>query len=224
MVYAWHFEAVWQYKDAFARGIAVTLELSLLAIAIALALGTALAIAKCFFPDKRVRTIVAGVIEVLRAFPVIVLIVWFFYACPILTGVRLPPFESALLALSLIASSFMAEIIRAGIEAVPKGQLEAARVLGMSELQIIASIVLPQAFRRNAAAIMGECSTIIKDSSLAVIIGVNELLHVTSNAAVNSYRPMELYTVLGLLFLAIILPLSAASKKLEFKEIMRNRQ
>lgn len=150
--------------------------------------------------------------------------VWIFYAFPTLSGIQLPGFESALAALALISSAFVAEIVRGGIEAIPKGQIEAAEVLGMNRMQIITSIVLPQVFMMNAPAFMGEFTTSIKDSTLAVIIGVNELLHSTSTAATISYRPMELYTALGLLFLLVILPLSLLSKRLEFKEMVKARR
>ena len=224
MAYAWHFEAVWQYKDAFARGLTVTLELSLLAIAIALVLGTVLGVARVYFPDKRARDALAALIEVLRALPKIVLMVWIFYAFPVLSGIRLPAFESALAALSVVSAAFIAEIVRAGIEAIPKGQIEAAKVLGMSQTQIITSIVLPQVFMINAPAFMGEFTTEIKDSTLAVIIGVNELLYVTNIGATVSYRPMELYTALGVLFVLVILPLSLVSKKLEFGKIVKKKK
>jgi polar amino acid transport system permease protein len=220
-MYSWHFEVIWQYKDAFARGLITTLELTFLIIAIALILGTILGVARVFFPNQHIRKGIAILIEILRALPKIVLIVWVFYALPILSSMQLPAFESAVVALSIVSAAFVAEIIRAGIEAIPKGQIEAAKMLGMHDVEIIRSIILPQVFMRNAPTLMGECTTIIKDSTLVVIIGVNELLHVTSDAAILSYRPMELYTVLGLLFLAIVIPLSWLSKKLEFKEMTK---
>jgi polar amino acid transport system permease protein len=223
MAYNWHFETAWQYKDAFTRGAVITLELSLLSIVIALVIGTLLGVARVFFPNYVVRKMLGLVIELLRALPKIVAMVWIFYAFPSISGIQLPVFESALVALSVISAAFIAEIIRAGIEAIPKGQLEAAKSLGMSKIETIKSIVLPQVFMRNAPAFMGEFSNLIKDSTLAVIIGVNELLHATSDAAILSYRPMELYTVLGLLFLVIITPLSLLSKKLEFKELVKVR-
>lgn len=223
MEYIWHFEVVSQYKDAFVRGLVTTVELSLLSIAIALVLGTLLGVARVYSPSQHVRNALAALIEALRALPKIVLMVWVFYALPMLGGIQLPAFETAVFSLAVISSAFIAEIVRAGVEAIPKGQIEAAKSLGMSDFWILRSIVLPQVFIRNAPAFMGEFTTSIKDSTLAVIIGVNELLHATSNAAVLSYRPMELYTVLGILFLLTVLPLSLLSKKLEFKEIIKRR-
>lgn len=220
-MYNWHFEVVLKYQDAILNGLIVTLELSVLSIFIALIIGTTLGVLRVFSKDKNMRDILSAVIELLRAVPKIVLMVWLFYAFPLISGIHLPAFETALLSLSIVSSAFVAEIVRSGIESIPKGQIEAAKVLGMSNNQILLSIVLPQAFMRTAPAIMGEFTTTIKDSSLAVIIGVNELLHNVSSAATLSYRPMELYTVLGLLFLLIIIPLSLLSKKLEFKELIK---
>jgi polar amino acid transport system permease protein len=221
-MYAWHFEVIFQYVDALIQGFLTTAALSLLTIAVALILGTLLGVARCY-SSNHLSAGLAALIEILRAAPKVVMIVWFFYAFPVFTGIHFPPFETALLAMSLISSAFIAEIVRGGIEAIPKGQIEAARLLGMEDIQILKSIVLPQVFMRNAPAFMGEFSTTIKDSALATLIGVNELLHVTNNAAVLSYRPMELYTALGILFLLLIVPISLLSKKLEFKELTKTR-
>jgi polar amino acid transport system permease protein len=220
-MYTWHFEVILQYGDALLRGLVTTVGLSLLSMAIALVLGTVIGVARVYSPYVWTRRMLAGLIELLRAMPKIVLLVWLFYAFPVLSGVHLPPFETAIAAISVVSSAFVAEIVRAGIEAVPEGQVEAATTLGMSKLRTIRSIVLPQAFMRNAPALMGEFTVNMKDSAFAMIIGVNELLHTISGAAVLSYRPMELYTALGILFLVIIVPISLLSKRLEFKELTK---
>ena len=222
MEYLWHFEVVLQYLPTIIRGLAITVELSLISIAIALVLGTLLGVARVYAPNRSIRSALAALIEVLRAIPKIVLMVWIFYALPGL-GVQLPAFETAVVSLGIVSAAFIAEIVRAGIEAIPKGQIDAAKSLGMNDLQIIRSIVLPQVFMRNAPAFMGEFTTSMKDSTLAVIIGVNELMHNVSTAAVLSFRPMELYTALGIMFLLIILPISVLSKRLEFKELTKNK-
>jgi polar amino acid transport system permease protein len=220
-MYTWHPEVIFQYKEALIRGFITTAELSLLSIVIALVLGTFLGVARVYTTNKYIRTALSGLIEILRAMPKIVMLVWLFYAFPVLTGIRLPPFETAVVGLSIISTAFIAEIVRAGIEAIPKGQIESATSLGMSRLHTIRSIVLPQVFMRNAPAIMGEFSATIKDSAIAMIIGVNELLHVTNGVGVSTYRPMELYSALGLMFLLLIIPISILSKKLEFKELTK---
>lgn len=223
MSYIWHFEVVWQYKDAFVHGLITTIELSFLTIVIALIIGTTLGATRVFFPNKHIRNGIAALIELLRAIPKMVLLIWVFYALPMIGGNDFSAFESALISLSLVSSAFVAEIVRSGIEAIPQGQIEAARIMGMSEFQIITSIILPQVFMKNMPSFMNEFTTAIKDSTLAVMIGVNELLHATSDSAVFSYRPIELYTTLGIIFLLILIPLSLLTKKLEFKDIIKAR-
>jgi polar amino acid transport system permease protein len=223
-MYVWHFEFILQYSDALIRGFVTTAELSLLSMLIALVLGTLLGVARIYSPSEWIRKTLAGLIEVLRAMPKVVVIVWMFYAFPVLSGINLPAFETAVAAISIVSAAFVAEIVRAGIESIPKGQIEAAQTLGMSKLQIVQSIVLPQAFMRNAPAFMGEFTVNIKDSAFAMIIGVGELMNITSGVALLSYRPLELYSVLGLLFLLLIMPLSMLSKRLEFRNIMNNKR
>lgn len=220
MPYAWNFAVIGQYSQGFANAFVVTIELSLAVIVIATVAGTLLGVIRS---RNTPLSKLAGVLtEFLRAIPKIVLIVWLYYAFPILTGIQLPAFATAVIALSLISSAFVAEVVRAGIEAVPRGQVEAAQALGMGEKQTMLNIVLPQALMRSVPSLTGEYSTIVKDSSLAVIIGVGELLHATMNAGTISYRPLELYTFLGLLFIAIILPMSLLSKRLEFKNLVKS--
>ncbi len=223
MGYVFEFGIVLQYHEALLKGLFVTLQLSFWAIVLATLIGTIIALSRSFYPNSPFQKPLGVFVEFFRSIPVLVLMVWLFYAFPIITGIHFPAFETALLSLSLVSSAFIAEVLRAGLEAIPKGQLESAKLLGLSNFQTAVSIALPQAFYRNLPAIMGEYSSLIKLSPLAVILGVNELLHVTNTASILSYRPVEMYTVLGLLFLAIILPLSWLSKKLEFKNVFKTK-
>lgn len=217
MAYAWQFDVVGQFQAAFVSGLAVTLALSAATIVLATVVGIALAVLRLYAPHSGVRWVVGAWVELFRAIPILVLLVWTFYALPLLSGIRLDGFWTAVSCLVLVSSAFVAEIVRAGLQAVPKGQIEAARVLGYSRWQAVRHIVLPQALQRNLPALVGEYAATVKNTTLATIIGVNELLHVVADASSLSYRPVELYTALGLLFLAVLLPLSLLSKRLEKK-------
>ena len=222
MAYTWHFEVVWQYKEAIFFGLLTTLLMSIIVIVCSTILRTIIGTLRCTLKNKLVIKLLTYYVDVFRSIPKIVLMVWIFYALPI-TGINIPAFETATIALILVATAFVSEIVRSGIEAIPKGQIESAKILGYTKIQVIRYIILPQVFMRNMPQIINEFATIMKDTTLAVIIGVNELLHNISNAAVLSYRPLELYTILGILFLAIILPITILSKKLEFKERIKKR-
>ncbi len=225
MTYVWSFGVIAQYQDAFIAGLGTTLLLSAVSLVLATLIGTSLAVSTWLSHAKWVRWTVRAVIEVFRNIPIIVILVWLFYALPLVTGVKLPAFGTAVLGLSLAEGAFIAEILRAGMDAIPKGQLEAARLLGLTPLQTLQHVVLPQAFLRNLPALFGEYAWTIKNSTLAVIIGVNELLHQATTAASLSYRPVELYTFVGIAFLVIILPLSYLSKRLEFHNfIVKTKQ
>lgn len=215
MSYVWHFEAIGQFQGAFVNGLAVTLALSITSILLASVVGVLLAVLRLYSPWPLVRRLVGGWVDFFRAIPILVLLVWSFYALPLLSGLHLDSFTTAVLCLAFVSSAFVAEIVRAGMQAVPRGQVEAARVLGYGRWQMVWHIVLPQALRQQLPALVGEYAASVKNSTLATVIGVNELLHVVNDAATLSYRPVELYTALGLLFLLVLLPLIWVTQKLE---------
>ncbi len=154
-------------------------------------------------------------IEVFFAIPVLVLLVWIYYCLPLLLPVKPTAFQTAWACLTLSLSAFVAEIVRAGVSSVPQGEVEAARVLGLTPWQTFRLIILPQAFRRMLPALLGQYITAIKLSSLASIISVTEIVYQTQLAIATTYRPLELYTAAALAYMTIILPLSLLMKRFE---------
>ena len=151
----------------------------------------------------------------MRGLPSLVVLVWVYFALPILTGVSMTGFQAAVLGLTLSQAAFSAEIFRAGIESIDKGQMEVARVIGMSYVLAMRRIVLPQAIRRMIPPFVNTFAGLLKFTSLASVIAVTELLHVSTNIIQLTFRPLEVYTFSAVLYLAMILPVTWLSRYLE---------
>jgi len=194
-------------------GAATTLLLSGLAIALGAALGLALAFGLTG-RSRPVRLLCGAYRSFWRGTPIVVQLLLVFYLLPHL-GIGVSPFVAAVLALSLNTAAFQAEIYRAGLAAVPSGQLEAARMLGIARGAIRRRILLPQMFRLVLPPLVNETIIIVKNSSLVSIIAVTELTRRSQQIASSSFQPLEAYLLAGLLYLAINLVLAEAGRRLE---------
>ena len=154
-------------------------------------------------------------VEIFRSTPALVQLVWIYYALPILTGLQLNNFISVGIGLGLHTSAYYCEVIRAGILAVDRGQTDAAKAIGMRRAQIMRRIVLPQAVRFMVPPFMNETANLIKLTSLGSVLAVYELLHAGNNLITNTYRPLEIYTAIAVVFAVIIYPVIWASRRLE---------
>ncbi len=209
-------------------GLRITLMLSVASLLVGVVLGLILAILAA---NRRwfLRRLVRLYVEIVRAVPLFVLLLWVYYALPIMLRslppgpltdwlidlTDLSPFAAATLALSANAAAFLSEIFRAGIEAIPRGHVEAARSLGMSSAITFRRIVLPQASRRMLPPTVNQFIMTVKDSSLAAAIGLGELTRRATELQTQTYRPMELYTVLAAEYLVILVLLSYAARRIE---------
>lgn len=214
--YRWSFHVIARYKEAFILGTITTLELTILCLVFGTLVGGIFAILRLskFAPF---RFLAAIYVEVFRAIPLLVLLVWLYYCLPILLGFKLNNFMTALVAMIVNLSAFAAETIRAGIESIPRGHSEAALGLGMSKRQVLFRIILPQASKVMIPNMLGLFITMLKLSSLASVIAVYELLHSANNVISQTYRPLEIYTVIALIYLIIVLPVSLFARRLEKK-------
>ncbi len=190
-------------------GLGLTLALSVLAVIGSAVSGTALALARLYGPAW-LRLPVVFYIDSMRAMPVLVVLVWVYFAVPILTGLTAPPFWAALVALVLHIAAYVAEAVRAGIESVRPGQVRAGLALGMSRAQILRTILLPQALVRMLPAFGSIVSITIKDTAIATVIAVPELMKRAETVAGQTFRPIEVYTVVMLAYFLILLPSTRA--------------
>ena len=215
-MYQWDWRLISIYKYVFLEGAAVTLWLTLLAVIAGTALGVIVAFMKRA-RNKIVSLFAKAYIELFRAVPILVLIVWIFYVLPILLNWRVSAFSAALLALSLNLSPFVAETVRAAIESIPNSQFESGVALGFTQRQIMQHIIVPQAIRNMVPNLMGLYISQLKNSSLASVIAVNELLHRSNILISETYRPLEIYTAIAVIYTAMILPLVWLSRVVEHR-------
>jgi polar amino acid transport system permease protein len=194
----------WQY---LAGGIGLTLLLSLLTVACSLVLGGAIGLARCYGPAW-LRWPLVFYIDSMRAVPVLVVLVWTYFAFPILTGITLPPFWAALVALTLHIAAYVAEIVRAGIASVRPGQTRAALAIGLSRTQTVAQIILPQSIIRMLPAFGSILSIAIKDTAIAAVIAVPEYMERSQTVAGQSFHPIEVFTVAAIVYFVILFPIT----------------
>jgi polar amino acid transport system permease protein len=214
--YAWDFGTFFRYMPFLLSGMKVTVEVSLLAMVVGSAIGLAVALVR-LSPLRPLRWAAAFYVDFLRSTPLLIQLVWVFFALPILIGGSLPPLLAAVLTLGAYSGAYLAEIFRSGIISIAAGQRHAAMALGMTGAQALRRIILPQAMVRMLPPIASTFITLVKDSSLVSLISVSELMWAAQSLSAISLRPVEILTGTGLLYVALCYPLSL------FAELIRRR-
>lgn len=202
-------------------GLATTLLLVLASLSAGVAIGAV----GCFgrlLGEGPLAWIATAYVGVFRGIPETVLIFWIYYCGPLVLDVRLSDLGSGILALSLVSGAYLTEIFRAGVNAVPRGQLEAARALGLSPLGRARHVIVPQALRIMLPTFIGFITILLKNSALVSAIGVGELFYQAMTLSTRNYKYFEIYTAVGIMYFAIIFPLSIAAQRAEAR-IARTR-
>lgn len=213
MDYQFDFSVVHQNWDFLLSGLLVTLKVTSLALFFASIMGLVVGVMRVS-TSWFIRAPAAGFIAVLRNTPTLVQLIWVYYCLPILSGHTVTPVAAAIIALSLTGGAYLAEIVKGGIEGVDSGQVEAAGTIGLSDLQTMLYVILPQALRRMVAPFVNEFVTLLKFSSLASILGVAELTYTAQALSASSFRPIETFTFLGLEYFVLCSVLSYVAKKI----------
>lgn len=195
-------------------GLQYTVALSVTAISISVVVGLLVALPG-LSSRKWLRRISRIYVELVRAVPILVLILWVYYGLPQMTGLTIGVFWAGVIALALSDSAFEAEIFRAGIQSIAKGQFEAAHSISLTYRDTMRYVILPQAIRRILPALGNQLVYMLKMSSLVSVIGMQELTRKANELVVSEYRPLEIYSVLVLEYLALILIVSAGVHWLE---------
>jgi polar amino acid transport system permease protein len=214
MTYHWDFGVVLRSDGLFAQGVAATLLLTVSALAIAVPLGLLLALGR-MAPWWALSWTARLIIDFFRTSALFVLIIWFFFAFPILFRLQVNAFQAATLAIGLQAGAYLAEIFRAGIESIHAGQWQAARALGLHFGATLRLVVLPQAIRHVLPVFLNLVIDTIKNTSFAAAIAYGELTYQAMRVASDTYRPLEVFTVVGALYFIIITGSSRLSAMLE---------
>ena len=197
-------------------GLTTTIYISIISIVISIMIGLLIAIPS-LSKNKFLTYLNIGYVEIVRAIPLLVLILWIYYGLPIMTGISFSPFVSGIIALSISESAFQAEIFRAGINSIKKAQWEAGSSLGLGFFRKLRLVILPQAVKSILPAIGNQFVYVLKMSSLVSIIGIGDLTRKANELVVTTYRPLEIYTFLILEYLVLILIVSYLVRKLEKK-------
>jgi polar amino acid transport system permease protein len=208
------FDVAWDNFGFIASGISMTLLLSAVALVLSVVLGAGVAVLR-MSSWKPVSLGAAFYIEVLRDTPVLVQLFWVYYVLPAVLDIRLSAFTAALICLTLHSSAYLGEIYRAGIEAVPRGQVEAARVVGLDPVQTFFRIVMPQALQTVLPPMVNNFIDLVKMSSLASVLAVGEITRKATELSASTFRPTEIFTLVAVLYFVICWPLSMAFRALE---------
>jgi len=197
-----------------ADGLIATITISVAAIVLSVVVGALLAMAG-MAQARAWRWLNRVYVEVFRAVPVLVLLLWVYYGLPVVAGIQFSVMIAGIATLAISDAAFEAEIFRAGIQSVPVGQSEAAKSLGLTRWQTMRLIVLPQAIRKILPALGNQFVYVLKMSSLVSVVGYQELTRRAQELVLIEYRPLEIYTMLVLEYLLLILVVSWLVRRLE---------
>ncbi|MBQ0821163.1 amino acid ABC transporter permease [Microvirga terrae] len=220
-MYTWDYNILWGYRWLFLNGTLVTVALTIGVIILGLLVGLVTGLAQ-LSRFAAVRWASWFYIEVFRCTPLLVQLLWFYYALPILTGIEMTATTAAVLTLSLYGGSFYAEVIRGGIVSIDPGQSEAGLALGMTPARVMRRIVLPQAITRMMPPLMNQSIIQFKNTSLVSVLAVPDLVYQGQVAAMDTYRPLEVYTVIAVIYFIVLVPLTAIVKRSEKRLLLSN--
>jgi len=213
-VYQWNFEFLWGFRQLLLTGLLYTAGYTVICIGLGLLIGLVAGMGRLAKPVW-IRGPLRAYVEVFRCTPVLVQLVWFYYALPVLTGIQISAALAAIMALSLYGGAFYSEIIRGGIISIDPGQSEAARAIGMRRGQVMRRVVLPQAFRRMVPPLLNQSIMQLKNTSLLSVLALPDLLYQGQSIAHETYRPLETYTIVALAYFLVLLPATILVKRAE---------
>jgi len=214
--YQWDFSAVFKYGDMLLLGLAGTVKIALISIVLGVIVGFAMALMR-MASNPWLRKPATAFVEFYRNTPPIVHFFWFFYALPIVIGVSLDPFVAAVLALSTQSGAFYAEVFRGGITSIERGQWEGAKALGMSYRMAMQRVIVPQALRRMVPPFVDRSFELTKTTALASTLAYAELLYQAMQVNSITFRPMEVYTAVALLYFIVLFTASSLMRVVEYR-------
>lgn len=200
--------------DQLLEGLLVTVQLTLTSVVFGV-IGGFLVCLMAMSQSRLIRLPTVTFIEIFRCTPALIQIVWIFYCVPMLFNVFLDPFVMGVLALSLNLIAFNAEAYRAAIQSIPKAHLDASIALGLSPLQTNLYVVLPQAIRLGMPVLVTNAISIFQQSALVAIVAIEDLMYMGKLLSTETYRPIETFTFVALMYFAIALPVMLLSSRLE---------
>jgi len=213
--YDWDFSVLWKYRSLLVSGLLYTLLFTVICVFLGLLVGLVTGLGR-LSRNPLITAPLRAYIEVFRCTPVLVQLVWFYYALPVLTGIEMSAVTAATVCLALYGGAFYSEIVRGGIIAIESGQSEAAMALGMTRLQALRRIILPQAFKKMVPPLMNQSIMQLKNTSLLSVLAVPDLLYQGQLIAHDTYRPLEIYTFIAIAYFLVLLPVTMWAKRMEY--------
>jgi glutamate/aspartate transport system permease protein len=198
------------------QGFQYSLQLTLVAMTGGIVFGTLLALARLSSIDP-LSAGAAAYVNTMRSIPLVMVILWFFLVIPLITGKPMGAENSALITFTAFEAAYYSEIMRAGIQSIPKGQVSAGYALGMNYAQTMRLIVLPQAFRNMLPVLLTQTIILFQDTSLVYAIGAKDLLKAAEVTGKNYGRPVEMYVFAAVIYFAICFALSSLVKRLQMR-------
>lgn len=212
--YTWSFSSLLAYKSLLLTGLGYTVFYTLICVVLGIVIGVLTALPR-LSSSSWIAAPFRAYVELFRCTPVLVQLVWFYYALPVLTGIQISATTAAISCLALYGGAFYSEIFRGGIISIEEGQTEAARALGMRRGQIMWRVVLPQALRRMVPPLVNQSIMQLKNTSLLSVLALPDLLYQGQVIAHDSYRPLEVYSVVAIAYFLLLLPATVLSRRLE---------
>jgi polar amino acid transport system permease protein len=214
--YAWDFTFLWHYRGLVVWGLGVTILYTIATIVIGMVIGLAVGLLR--LSSNRLITLpLTAYVEIFRCTPLLVQIIWFYYAFPVVIGIDIPGVIAAGLVLSLYTGAFYAEIVRGGVNSIERGQWDAARAVGMRRGQVMRHVILPQAVKRMIPPFMNQSIIQLKNTSLVSTIAVADLLYQGQMITAATYRPLEVYTAVAVIYFAVLFPLTLMAQGVEWQ-------
>lgn len=215
--YVWDWGAAFAHPHLWFHALTITLGYAIATILAGLWLGVLLGML-LLSKHLLLRLPAGGFVQVFRCTPLLIQIIWFYYALPVALNVSMPAWLAAGLGLTFYMGAFSAEIFRGGIMSIDKGQWQAAKAIGMMPWQVMHRIVLPQATRRMIPPFVNQSVLQLKNTSLLSIVAVPDLMYTAQVFVSETFRPLEIYTVLGVMYVVILYPLQKLAKALERRD------
>ena len=207
MGYQWSFGFLLRYTHLFVVGVGVTIAYTVGTVLLGLLLGLLIGLGR-LSRSRLVNIPLIALIEVFRCTPLLVQIIWFYYALPVILNIQIPATVAATLVLSFYTAAFYAEIFRGGIASIERGQWDAARAIGLRPWYVMRLVVLPQAVRRMVPPFLNQSIIQLKNTSLVSTIAVPDLLYQGMLITGDTFRPLEVYTVVAVIYFVLLFPMT----------------
>ncbi|MFJ8262755.1 amino acid ABC transporter permease [Rummeliibacillus sp. NPDC094406] len=212
MIYQPDWSIITDNLDIFWKGLLLTLRISALSLLLAIPIGIIVGMGR-ISKNRLINFLASAYVEIMRGIPLIVILIWIYFVLG--QFLKLGSFWGSIFSLGIFSAAFIAEIVRGGIQSIPKGQMEAARSSGMSHFQAMKLIVLPQAIRKTLPPMASQFILLIKDSSLVSTISAVDLTLKATNLAAISYRYIEIWSFVAVVYFAVTFTLSLIIRQFE---------